>query len=132
MGDPLQRPEVVLRARRAAADQQHRRALELRIGDGGDAVGDAGPGGRERDPELAGEHGVRMRHVDGGALVAHIDDADAAPAELVPDRLDVPALQPEDAVDPAARRRNSAISAATERGFDGIIGVQIRVARRSQ
>ena len=100
MGDALQRAEVVLRARRAAADQQHRRAFELRVGDGGDAVGDAGSGGRQRHPEPAGQHRMRVRHVHGGAFVTHVDDSDTTPAELIPDRLDVPALQPEYPIHP--------------------------------
>ena len=51
--------------------------------------------------ERAGEFGVRVRHVHGGALVAHVDDADAEPRDVVPDRLDVPALESEDAIDVA-------------------------------
>ena len=39
--------------------------------------------------------------MNGGALVAHIDDADARPRNMVPDRLDVTALQTEDAIDAA-------------------------------
>lgn len=42
-----------------------------------------------------------MGHVDGRALVAHVDDADPEPGAMVPDRLDMPALQAEDAVDAA-------------------------------
>ena len=44
---------------------------------------------------------MRMRHVNRGAFVAHVDDADALARDVVPDRLDVPALQAEDAVDAA-------------------------------
>ena len=36
-----------------------------------------------------------------GAFVADVDDAHAALRKLVPDRLDMPALQAEDAVDTA-------------------------------
>ncbi len=43
--DALQRAQVVLRSRRAAADQQHRHAFEVRVAHRGDAVGDAGAGG---------------------------------------------------------------------------------------
>jgi len=89
----LKRAEVVLLHRRTAADEQHRYALELRVGDGGDAVGDARAGGGERDTDLAGQHRVAVCHVHGGAFVAHVDDAHAALCEPVPDRLDVPALQ---------------------------------------
>ncbi len=44
---------------------------------------------------------MRVRHVHRGALVAHIDDAHAELVQVVPDRLDVAALQAEDAVDAA-------------------------------
>ena len=43
-----------------------------------------------------------MRHVHGGTLVAHVDDAHAKLCQVVPDRLDVAPLQAEDAVDAAA------------------------------
>ena len=52
--DALQRTEIVLRHRRAAADQQHRHALELRIGHRRHAVGHAGAGGHHRDAQAAG------------------------------------------------------------------------------
>ena len=42
-----------------------------------------------------------VRHVDRGAFVAHVDDADALPRDVIPDRLDMAALQAEDAVDAA-------------------------------
>ena len=40
-----------------------------------------------------------VRHVDRGAFVAHVDDPDSLPRHVIPDRLDMPALQPEDPVD---------------------------------
>jgi hypothetical protein len=46
-------------------------------------------------PTVPCQHCMRVRHMDGGALVAHVDDAHAALPELVPDRLDVAALQAE-------------------------------------
>jgi hypothetical protein len=104
MVDPLERTEVVLRYRCAAADQQHRHALELRIGHGGDAVGDAGPGRYQHDADSAGEHRMRVRHVHGRAFVAHVDDAHLTPPEVIPDRLNVAALQTEHAID-AARNK---------------------------
>ncbi len=42
-----------------------------------------------------------VRHVDRRTFVAGVDDADAEPRRMVPDRLDVAALEPEDAVDAA-------------------------------
>ncbi len=101
MVDALQRAEVVLRHGRAAADQQHRHALEMRVGDRRDAVGDAGAGGGHGDGHAAGKLRMRVRHVHGRALVAHIDDAHTELRQVVPDRLDVAALQAEDAIDAA-------------------------------
>jgi hypothetical protein len=43
-----------------------------------------------------------MRHVDGSPFVANVDDANAGTGEMVPDRLDVAALQAEHAIDTAA------------------------------
>ena len=37
-------------------------------------------------------------HVHRGALVAYVDDADAGLRQAIPDRLDMPALQAEDAI----------------------------------
>ena len=47
------------------------------------------------DPQPAGQVGMGVRHVDRGALVAHVDDADAFGVQPHPDRHDVPAAQPE-------------------------------------
>ena len=57
-----------------------------------------GPGGHERDPGLPRQLAVGVRHVHRRALVADVDDAHAEPGELVPDRLDVAALEAEHAV----------------------------------
>ena len=124
MRDVLQRPHVGLRARRAAADQQHRRARERGIGHGGDGVGDAGTRGRHRDAEAAGQLGMRMRHVHRGALVAHVDDADALLRDVVPDRLDVPALQAEYAIDAARFEKSRDPGRAGERVRVQVLGVR--------
>ena len=79
-------------------------------------VGHAGPGRDHGDAELAGQLGMGVRHVHGRALVAHVDDADAEPREMVPDRLDVAALQAEHAVD-AAR-----LEEARDPGGAGVAG----------
>ena len=81
MVDALQRAQVVLRQRRAAADQQHRHALQVGVGHGRHAVGHARAGGGHGDAHAADKRGVRMRHVHRGAFVAHVDDAHA---KLVP------------------------------------------------
>lgn len=97
----LQRSHLHLRARRAAADQQHRHARDRRVRNRGDAVRDARACGHHRDGGLARELRVRVRHVDGRAFVAHVDDANPEPRREIPDRLDVPALEAEDAIDAA-------------------------------
>jgi hypothetical protein len=43
-----------------------------------------------------------MRHVHGSSFIAHVDDADAVARDMIPNRLDVSALQSEDAVDTPA------------------------------
>jgi hypothetical protein len=80
MRDVLQRAHVGLRARGAAADQQHGHARQRGVGHPGHAIGDAGAGRHHGNAEAAGQFCVGMGHVDGRALVAHVDDADAAPA----------------------------------------------------
>ncbi len=97
----LQRAAVLLLLRRRARQHQHRGARHAGVGDAGHGVGDAGAGGDQRHAEPAGEVGVRMRHVDRGALVAHVDDADALGVEPHPDRHDVAAAQAEHPVDAA-------------------------------
>ena len=101
MGDVLQRAKIGLRARGAAADHQNRRPCERSVGDRCDRIGDARPGCHHGDAEFADELGVSVRHVDCRHLVPHINDSDAKLSGMVPDRLDVPALQTEDAVDSA-------------------------------
>jgi hypothetical protein len=101
MRDVLQRPHIGLRARGAAADQQHRRAGERGVGHRGHTVGDAGPGGGHRHAEAAGQFGMGVRHMHRRALVAHVDDADAELRDMVPDWLDMTALQAEHAIDAA-------------------------------
>jgi len=97
--DVLERAHVDLRPRRAAADQQHRHAGYRGVGDGCHGVGDAGSSGDHRHRGRARQLGVGMRHVGRGTLVPDIDDADAEAGGMVPDRLDVAALQPEHPVD---------------------------------
>ena len=96
--DALQRSQVVLWDRRAAADQHHRHALERSIGDGADAVRHARTRGGEGDADFTGEHCVAMRHVHARAFVANVDDAHLALREVIPDRLDMATLQPVNAL----------------------------------
>src|SRR5215467_1027547 len=98
MIDALERTEIVLWHRRAASDQYHRHAFELCVGDRSHTIGDARPRSRERDADLAGQHGVAVRHVHSGAFVANIKDADVALNQVIPDWLDVATLQPINAI----------------------------------
>ncbi len=101
MGNVLQRTHIGLWPRGAAADEKHGRAGERGIRHRGDAIGYARAGGDHGDAELARQLRMGMGHVDGRALVSHVDDADALAAAEIPDRLDMAALQAEDAVDAA-------------------------------
>src|SRR5581483_917795 len=78
---------------------EHRGPGHVGIGDTGHGVGDAGAGGDEGHAEPTGEIGVSVGNVDGGPLVADVDDLDALGVERHPDRHEVAAAQPEDALD---------------------------------
>jgi len=101
MDDVLQRTAILLRLRWQSRENQDRCASGMRVCDAGHAVGDARTRGDQRDAEAAGEFEVRMRHVDRSALVAHIDDRNAFLREPHPDRHDVAAAEPENAIDAA-------------------------------
>ena len=73
----------------------------MSVRDAGHRVGDAGTRGHQRDTQAAGQLCVRLRHVHGGALVAHVDDANAFGVGAHPQGHDVPAAESEDPVDPA-------------------------------
>ena len=45
---------------------------------------------------------MSVRHVDGGTFVAHVDDPNAEPCRMVPNRLNVTPLKPENPVDAAS------------------------------
>jgi hypothetical protein len=96
--DVLQRSPVLLPAGRQTRDDEDGRPCDVGVGDARHRVGHAGPGGDQRHPEPAGQLGVGVGHVDGGPFVAHVDDPDPLPVEAHPDRHDVPATEPEDAV----------------------------------
>ena len=93
----LQRSAVILKRRRAAADDHDRRTLEIGVRNRRHAIGHARTGRDECDADLATQQRMRGRHVHGSALVPHVDDRRAARGQAVPDRLDVPALQAENA-----------------------------------
>ena len=60
-----------------------------------------GPAVASAIAHLAGQLGVRVRHVHGGGLVTDVHDGHAETGQLVPDRLDVAALQAEHPPDPS-------------------------------
>ena len=101
MRDVLQRPEIGLRARGAAADHQNRDASERSVCDRRHRVGHSWTRRHHGDAEFACQLGVGVRHVHRRDLVTNIDDADAELRGMIPDRLDVAALQTENAVDAA-------------------------------
>ena len=125
--DVLQRPHVDLRARRAAADQQHWRAGQRSVGDGRHRVRHARPGRDHGDAERACQLRVRVCHVHGRTFVAHVDDADTEPAHVIPDRLYVAALKAEHPVDaarlqePGDQRRDGARSRPEVRCGAGLV-----------
>ena len=98
----LEAAAVLLRARVAAREHEHGSARDMRVGDAGDGIGHSGAGGDQRHPELAGQFGMSLRHVNGRALVANIDDANSFRIEPHPDRHDVAAAERKHARDAAA------------------------------
>ncbi len=105
MRDILQRTHICLWARCAPTDQQHRHSCQGSVGDGRDGVRDAWPGRHHGNAELASELSMRVGHVHRGPFVAHIDDPDAELGDMVPDRLNMAALEPENAVDAAGLKK---------------------------
>ena len=97
----LQRATVLLRARRCAGQDQQRRTRGMRVGDPRHRVGHARPGSDQRHANAPTQLTVGMRHIDRGALVAHVDDANAFGIEPHPDRHDVAPAQREHAVNAA-------------------------------
>ena len=113
--DILKRAAIFLRARRRSRQHQQRGLGDVRVRDAGHRVGHTRTGGDERDAELAAELAVRVRHVDGRALVAHVDDRDALGIDAHPHRHDVAAAQAENAID-AAR-----LEEARDDGGDAVV-----------
>ena len=106
MRNVLQWAHVGLWTRGAAANQQHRRARERSIGHSRDGIGDAWSCGNHGNPEATGELGMGVCHMDGRTLVPDIYDANSLPSDMIPNRLNMTALQTKYAVD-AARLQKS-------------------------
>ena len=70
---------------------------------------------------------MRLRHVDGGALVADVDDADAFRIEPHPDRHDVPATQREHALDATTlQETRDQVGGTIRRDFHGATPLSVR------
>ena len=96
---------------RPAAEHQHRRAVEVRAGQAGDAVGDAGAGGEHGEARAALQLGDRLGGEHRGLLVPHVVDREAGLVRGVVEREDVAAGEREhlaDAVRPQRRQRQLA------------------------
>ena len=101
----LERVEADRRRRHLAGDDDHRDRVHVGRRDAGDGVGDAGPGGDERDADLAGRPrvavgGVHRRllvadqHVlDRVLLVERVVDVEDRAARVAPEVADVLCLQ---------------------------------------
>ena len=92
----LERAQPAQAERRRAADQEQRAPRRVRVGDTGDGVGDAGPGGDHGHADIAGEPRVGVAGMGARLLVAHVDDRDALGEAAVVDRQDVAAAERED------------------------------------
>ena len=101
MRNVLERAHIGLGAGGATSDHQNRRPRERGVGDRRDRVRNARAGCHHHDAEFTGQLGVSMRHVDRRGLVANVDDTDAQLRGMVPNGLDVPALQTKNAIDAA-------------------------------
>ena len=88
-----------------AGQQHHRRFRAERGEQRADGIGVAGPAGHERDAGFAGQPPVRVGHVDGGGLVADVDEIEAGVERGVEDRHDVVAGEREHALAAEALER---------------------------
>ena len=69
----LERPHAVAPGLRRAADEDHRPAVLLRIGEAGEGVDDAGARHHEAGARAPGQIANGLRGIRGGLLVAHPD-----------------------------------------------------------
>jgi hypothetical protein len=72
----LERAHAVAPGLRSAADEDHRPAILLRIGEAGEGVDDAGARHDEAGAGAPGHVANRLRGIRGGLLVAHPDVGD--------------------------------------------------------
>ena len=97
-------------------DKQHHRRFRAERGEErADRVGVAGAAGDQRDAGLAGQAAVGVGHVDGGGLVADMDEIEIGVERRVEDRHDVVAGQREHAVAAEALQRSGNDVGAAQR-----------------
>ena len=101
----LEAAAAELPGRGVAGQQHHRRFRPERREQRADGIGVAGPAGDERNAGLAGQPAVRVGHVDGGGLVADVDEIEAGVERGVEDRHDVVAGEGEHALAAEALER---------------------------
>jgi hypothetical protein len=101
MRNVLERAQIGLGARRAAANHQNRGPGERGVGDPRDRVGHTRTGRHHRGAQFPRKLSVSVRHVNRRDFMANIDDANAKLRGMVPNGLDVPTLQTENAIDAA-------------------------------
>jgi hypothetical protein len=92
----LQRQGLGVDERRSAADEQGRHTVEVGVGDTGDDVGDARPGGDDSNARCPGCPCPGVGGVAGSLLVAHVDEADVVVESGLEDGVQMPAVQGED------------------------------------
>jgi hypothetical protein len=83
----LQRVRLGIAQRRRAAQVEHGRAIEIRVGHGGDDVGEARPRGHHGDAERARGARVTFRRVSGRHFMSSVDDRHAVTSERLEDRF---------------------------------------------
>jgi hypothetical protein len=98
----LERQRLGLAQRRRAGQEERGHAVEMRVGDGGDAVGEARPRGHERDARPTRGARPAVRGMARRLLVARVDEADVAAGGRHVDGVQVPAVEREDGVDARA------------------------------
>ena len=98
-----------------AGQQHHRRFCAERGEQRADGVGVAGTAGDQRDAGFAGEPAVGVGHVDGGGLMADMNEIELGVERRVEDRHDVVAGQREHAAAAEALQRSGDDVGAAQR-----------------
>ncbi len=117
----LERAHVGEGARAGAADDDHRDAAALGVGDGGDGVRHAGARGDSAHARSPGDARVAVGGVAGRLLVPDVDDADAVVEAPVVDGLDVAAAEGEEVRCAVAQERLGDESTAVDLSHAALI-----------